>query len=205
MIVVSGDAGFCVEEFCNWLNEKGFFYLFRIKENAGNIYLRTVDWAVSIMENNPAGDFFQSFHCEGSENHSRRLWRIKGLQHAVYPGSQEGFVVEKTNLETQKTDLQYFITNRPSMAWEAQDILDRILLHWDTETGVFGIKDNTFHEDKVRYKTIAGVMGHVSLLNIAWNGLSAPVFKPYWKDRSMNVRMQFWKDRPEYNPFQLNI
>ncbi len=24
-IVVSGDAGFCVEEFCEWLNEKGFF------------------------------------------------------------------------------------------------------------------------------------------------------------------------------------
>ena len=24
-IVVSGDAGFCVEEFCAWLNEKGFF------------------------------------------------------------------------------------------------------------------------------------------------------------------------------------
>ena len=25
VIVVSGDAGFCVEEFCRWLNEKGFF------------------------------------------------------------------------------------------------------------------------------------------------------------------------------------
>ena len=24
-IVVSGDAGFCVEEFCEWLDEKGFF------------------------------------------------------------------------------------------------------------------------------------------------------------------------------------
>ena len=24
-IVISGDAGFCVEEFCEWLNEKGFF------------------------------------------------------------------------------------------------------------------------------------------------------------------------------------
>jgi len=25
VILVSGDAGFCVEEFCRWLNEKGFF------------------------------------------------------------------------------------------------------------------------------------------------------------------------------------
>jgi hypothetical protein len=25
VILVSGDAGFCVEEFCKWLNEKGFF------------------------------------------------------------------------------------------------------------------------------------------------------------------------------------
>jgi hypothetical protein len=25
VIVVSGDAGFCIEEFCRWLNEKGFF------------------------------------------------------------------------------------------------------------------------------------------------------------------------------------
>jgi len=40
VILVSGDAGFCIEEFCKWLNEKGFFYIFRIKENAGNIFLR---------------------------------------------------------------------------------------------------------------------------------------------------------------------
>lgn len=25
VILVSGDAGFCIEEFCNWLDEKGFF------------------------------------------------------------------------------------------------------------------------------------------------------------------------------------
>ena len=25
VILISGDAGFCVEEFCKWLNEKGFF------------------------------------------------------------------------------------------------------------------------------------------------------------------------------------
>jgi hypothetical protein len=25
VIVVSGDAGICIEEFCKWLNEKGFF------------------------------------------------------------------------------------------------------------------------------------------------------------------------------------
>jgi hypothetical protein len=28
VILVSGDAGFCIEEFCNWLNEKGFFLHF---------------------------------------------------------------------------------------------------------------------------------------------------------------------------------
>jgi len=28
VILVSGDAGFCVEEFCKWLNEKGFFLHF---------------------------------------------------------------------------------------------------------------------------------------------------------------------------------
>lgn len=28
VILVSGDAGFCVEEFCHWLNEKGFFLPF---------------------------------------------------------------------------------------------------------------------------------------------------------------------------------
>jgi len=25
VVVISGDAGFCVEEFCQWLTEKGFF------------------------------------------------------------------------------------------------------------------------------------------------------------------------------------
>lgn len=25
VVLISGDAGFCLEEFCEWLNEKGFF------------------------------------------------------------------------------------------------------------------------------------------------------------------------------------
>jgi hypothetical protein len=163
--------------------------------------LRVTDWAADVIANNPASDFIQSVHFESHEIHSRKIWRLKGLIHAVYPGIQEGFVVQKTNLRTRETDVQYFITNRPSTSWNAQSVLERILLHWDTETGVFGIKDNTFHEDKVRYKTIKGAMAHVSLLNIAWNCLYAPVFENYRNGEPMNFRMQFWKDFPEYNPF----
>jgi len=100
-------------------------------------------------------------------------------------------------------DMQYFITNRPSNAWTSESVLQRILLHWDTETGVFGIKDNTFHEDKVRYKTIAGALSHVSLLNMAWDCLSAPIFEQYWLGEPMNYRIQFWKDHPEYNPLKI--
>ena len=98
-------------------------------------------------------------------------------------------------------DKQYFITNRLSDEWTAPEILGRILLHWDTETGVFGIKDNTFHEDKVRYLSLAGAMSHVALLNASWNCLSAPIFNEYWEGDSMACRIQFWKDYPEYNPF----
>lgn len=181
--------------------KKVFFYLFRIKLNAGNLYFRVIDWAETAMMNNSAGDYFQSVHLEGREIHSRKLWRLKGLSHSVYPGIQEGFVVQKTNLKTHETDLQYFITNRPSKSWDAQSVLERILLHWDTETGVFGIKDNTFNEDKVRYKTIKGAKAHVSLINISWNCLSAPAFEQYWARQPMNSRIQFWKDHPEYNPF----
>jgi hypothetical protein len=106
-------------------------------------------------------------------------------------------------MKSLKTELQYFITNRPPKAWDARSVLDRILLHWDTETGVFGIKDNTFHEDKVRYMSVNGVMSHVSLLNFAWDCLSAPVFGQYWKGEPMTCRIQFWKDHPEYNPLKL--
>jgi hypothetical protein len=154
------------------------------------------------MKNNPQGDFHQKVHLESNEIHSRKLWRLPGLCHAVYPGIQEGFVIEKTNLRSLDVDLQYFITNREPNAWDTQNILDRILLHWDTETGVFGIKDNTFHEDKVRYKSINGAMSHVSLLNIAWDCLSAPIFDQYWKSEPMNYRIRFWKDHPEYNPLK---
>jgi hypothetical protein len=165
--------------------------------------MRVWDWASYLMEKKPLGNFHQSVRLESNEIHSRRLWRIPGLYYSVYPGIREGFVIRKTNLNSLKTDLQYFITNRPAEAWDARSILDRILLHWDTETGVFGIKDNTFHEDKARYRSVNGTMSHVSLLNFAWNCLSAQVFEQYWKGKPMSCRIQFWKDHPEYNPLKL--
>lgn len=130
---------------------------------------------------------------------------MPGLKHATYPGVKEGFLVLKTDLETSEKDRQLFISNRASDKWDAEAILKRIVLHWDTETGVFGVKDNTFHEDKVRYKSIDGAMAHVSLLNVAWNCFSAPVFDEYWHGEPMNCRIQFWKDNPEYNPFSRNF
>jgi len=171
-----------------------------MKENAGNIYLRVLDWAEVVTEKCPQGHYFQDIHFEGDEIHSRKLWRLSGLRYAVYAGIQEGFLIEKTNLQTQETDRQFFISNRPSAQWDNQSILERILLHWDTETGVFGIKDNTFSEDKVRYKSVEGTMGHVALLNIAWNFLNSPVFSGYWHGRPMSYRIQFLKDYPEYTP-----
>ncbi len=127
------------------------------------------------------------------------------MRHSTYPGIKEGFAVLKTNLDTGKEDKQYFITNRPSGEWTAQDVLNRILLHWDTETGVFGIKDNTFQEDKVRYSSLRGAASHVSLLNLSWNCLYAPIFENYWAGEPMSCRIQFWKDNSEYNPFEWNF
>lgn len=183
--------------------KKIFFYIFRIKENAGKIFLRVTDWAAEIMANHTDGDFFQPIHIEGKKMHSRRLFRIEGLKYTSYPGIKEGLVIKKTNLETHEIDLQYFITNRPPEDWDAKSILDRILLHWDTETGVFGIKDNTFHEDRARYQTIEGVKGHVACLNIAWNCLSAPILEQYWLRKPMSYRIQLFKDHPDLNPFTL--
>ncbi len=159
-----------------------------------------MEWAEVVEKENPKGDYFQDIHFESNEIHSRRIWRLPGLCYATYPGIQEAFMVEKINLETQEKDRQFFITSRPPNQWSAQDILERILLHWDTETGVFGIKDRTFLEDKVRYKSVEGTMGHVSLLNFAWNCFNAPVFDNYWNGKSLNCRIQFLKDYPEYNP-----
>ncbi|MCP4670882.1 MAG: hypothetical protein GY857_06215 [Desulfobacula sp.] len=181
--------------------KKVFFYLFRIKENAGNIFLRVMEWAEVVVEQNPQCHYHQDFHIESDEVHSRSLWRLPGLRYDVYAGIQEGFMIEKTNLESQEKDRQFFISNRPSNEWSAQCVLDRALLHWDTETGVFGIKDNTFQEDKVRYKLIEGATAHVALLNVAWNGLYAPVFDSFWQGEPMSCRIQFLKDYPEYNPF----
>jgi len=124
---------------------------------------------------------------------------------------KEVFVIEKTNLANNESHLQYFLTNYPSSSWlnDANDknkkvgkkIIERILLHWDTETGTFGTKDNIFNEDAVRYKTLAGMTAHCSLLNSAINCLWAPKLNSYWKNDPMSVRIQFFKDNPKYNPF----
>ena len=149
----------------------------------------------------PKGDYTRDVRIESNEIHSRTLWRLPGLRHSTYPGIREAFMIGKRNLTTSEKDRQYFITSRSSNTWTAPEILSRILLHWDTETGVFGIKDNTFCEDKVRYSSLAGTRSHVALLDVAWNCLSARVFKRYWKNDSIGCRIQFWRDHPEYNPF----
>jgi len=148
--------------------KKVFFYIFRIKENAGNIFLRVSERASYLTGKNSQGDFYRSVHSESKEIHSRTLRRIPGLCHSVYPGIREGSVIEKTDPNSLKTDLRYFITNRPAGAWDSQSVPDRILLHRDTGTGVSGIRDNTFDEDRVRCRSVSGAMSHVSLLNSAF-------------------------------------
>lgn len=97
-ILVSADAGLCVEEYANWLTVRSFFYLFRIKQNAGHIFERVMDWAEFERKRRPEGDFYESSRVSGSAIHSRRLWRLKELRYSVFPGIKEGFVIEKKDL-----------------------------------------------------------------------------------------------------------
>ena len=113
-------------------------------------------------------------------------------------------MIDKTNLDTQHLETQYFISSYPSENWNAEYIIARILLHWDTETGIFGTNNNHFSEDKVRYKSIQGAKAHVMMLNSVCNLFWAPVFENYWKNLSISYRIQFFKDYPDYNPFQIN-
>lgn len=140
---------------------------------------------------------------EGNEIQDRILWRLPGLKHSLYPGVEEAFMIQKENTVTHEKDDQYFITNCSPENWSDSEILDRILLHWETETGVFGIKDRVFLEDKVRYFSLPGTAAHVALLNTAWNCLFAPALNHYWSESSINCRMRFLMDHPEFNPFSL--
>jgi len=98
---------------------------------------------------------------------------------------------------------QYYITSYPRAAWEGAEILERILLHWDTETGVFGVKDHTFDEDGVRYKPLQGAMAHVVWLNTVMNYLWAPAFAAFWSaEAPLSQRLQFFRDHPEYCPIR---
>ena len=203
-VLVSGDAGVCVEEHGAWLYVQNIFYLFRIKANAGHLFDRVIDWAETARARRPDGDFFEATRVSGAAIHSRRLWRLPGLRFASFPGITEAFVVEKKSAEASAVpELQYYITSYPRVAWRASDILERILLHWDTETGVFGVKDGTFDEDAVRYKYLEGAMAHVVLLNTVMNCLWAPVLAAWWLPNTpLAHRIQFLRDHPDYCPIQ---
>ena len=64
---------------------------------------------LTLKEKNPQGDYFEESRIAGSSLHSRRLWRLTGLKFSNYPGIQEAFLMEKTNLETQHSELQYLL------------------------------------------------------------------------------------------------
>lgn len=56
-VLVSGAAGFCVEEHAAWLSARSFRDLCRIKKNAGGIYARGVDVAASARPRRSEGDW----------------------------------------------------------------------------------------------------------------------------------------------------
>jgi hypothetical protein len=201
-VLLSGDAGFCVEEFCSWISSHaGLYYFFRIKSNAGWIYDKIVSCAESVRKSIPEGDYYEDVRISGSQIHSRRMWVMGGLKDSLYPGIREGIVIEKNNLDSGKKELQYFICSYPDNLWSCSERLERALLHWDTETGIFGVKDITFNEDRVRYKTIEGANSHVTLLNIANNCLYAPVFRNFWGNNApLSNRIRFCIDKPEMIP-----
>ena len=200
--LISGDAGFCVEDFCGWITKQNnLAYFFRIKSNAGWVYDKTVLWGERLRSRNPKGDYYEDFRISGSDVHSRRMWIMKGLKSWSYPGIREAIIIEKKDLNTDKSDLQYFISSYPSELWSCSERLERALLHWDTETGIFGVRDITYDEDRVRYKTMEGASSHVFLLNLAINCLYAPAFKNFWRnDAPLSNRIQFCIDKPEMIP-----
>ena len=107
------------------------------------------------------------------------------------------------NTEGAQPELQYYVTSYPCASWTCAAILERILLHWDTETGVFGVKDGTFDEDAVRYKHLGGATAHVMLLNTVMNCLWAPALAPLWpSDAPLSHRIQFFRDHPDYCPIR---
>ena len=91
-------------------HRRWLFFIFRIKQNAGEIFDRVLDWASSTKEKYPEGHYFEQARLAGGAIHSRRLWRIEGLKFSGYPGVSEALVIEKTNLETQHLETQYFIS-----------------------------------------------------------------------------------------------
>jgi len=93
--LISADAGRCVEDHAAWLTGQNFFYLFRIKGNAGGLFDRVQQWAAAARAARPNGDFYEACRVSGGQLHSRRLWRLPGLQFASFPGITEGFVIGK--------------------------------------------------------------------------------------------------------------
>lgn len=202
-LLVSHDAGMTVQLFGAWLDEQKIFYLARVKGNSGHLYDWVCEQAQKVFSSCPEGDFFEAARVSGSEVHSRRLWRIPLAEPAqgIYPGLREVIIVEKGQDHEQKTELQYFLSSYSPSAWIAKEILARILLHWDTETGVFSVKDRVFQEDKARYRHISGANARIRLNNVAFNLLNAPLFQCFWElDAPLSHRIQFLRDHPDYNP-----
>ena len=97
-VLISGDAGFCVAEFAEWLSTRSFGYLFRIKKNAGGLYDRVAEWAEWAQKRHPEGDLYEACRISGAALDSRRMWRLPGLRCASFPGITEGLLIEKRGL-----------------------------------------------------------------------------------------------------------
>lgn len=202
--LVSFDAGMTVQLFAAWMTNNYFFYLGRVKGNSGHLFDWVKQWAEKVCNERLEGDYFESIRLSSDQMHSRRLWRVilPEASCGIFSGIRDVVIVDKTDLSDNSTDRQYFVTSYPSQAWSCKEMLERILLHWDTETGIFGVKDRTFSEDKARYASVEGAMARTFVDNVACNFLRAPVFESFWlPEAPLSHRLQFWRDQPDYCPF----
>lgn len=193
--VVTADAGFCSEGNAGLVNEKGYGYVFALKENQPDLFSEATALLLPMAESS-IPEASSAWEREKGFAVQRRLWRTTEMAGWLdWPHLRQVWMVRKVKRHKDGREEiiedRFFVTNLPVNRLKPQEILELVRRHWGIENNCFWTLDTQWEEDSGLWTRKGNGLPVCSLLRMIAYNIVALLRSVHLKSDSF--RRRAWK------------